>query len=152
MEYKIIDNIEDTKKCDVLLTKLIMSERKYDTNVKETFIVSKCYKNILNNNKKILIGAVDNNEIIGFIYGYLKEEAGDFVKENVALIDALYVLDEYRKKGIATKLIDEFYKWCKDKNVKIVNIGVFIDNKEAYNLYKKLGFVENTFLMSKYLD
>ena len=50
MKYKIIDNIEDTKKCDVLLTKLIMSERKYDTNVKETFITSECYKNILNNN------------------------------------------------------------------------------------------------------
>lgn len=44
--YKIVDNIEETKKCDDLLTKLIMSERKYDDNVKETYKVKKNFTEI----------------------------------------------------------------------------------------------------------
>ena len=32
ISIKMVDNIDDAKKCDELLTELIMSERKYDNN------------------------------------------------------------------------------------------------------------------------
>jgi len=140
VQYKIVDNYDDAKQCDNLLTELIMSERKYDSNIKETFVVNNYYTEIYNKENNVLICSLSGDEIVGFIYGFLKEQAGELLYENVGLIDALYVKDNYRRHGIATNLINEFYKWCDLKNIKYVEIGSFVDNKDAYNLYKKLGF------------
>ena len=109
--------MEEAKICDDLLTELIMSERKYDDNVKKTFRVNNYYTEIYN-------------------------------KENNVLI-SLYVRDNYRKQGIATNLINEFYKWCDLKDIKYIEIGSFVENKDAYNLYKKLGFEVVSYRMKK---
>jgi GNAT superfamily N-acetyltransferase len=149
MEYKIVDNIEEAKKCDDLLTELIMSERKYDDNVKESFRVNNYFTKIYDKDYNSLICVLCDNDIIGFIYGFLKHEKGEFAKENVGFIDALYVKDEYRKQGIASQLIEEFYKWCKLKDVKYIEIGSFVKNEAAFSLYKKFGFEVTTYYMRK---
>ena len=149
MQIKTVDNIEEAKTCDELLTELIKSERKYDDNVKETFKVKNFFPKTYDKNHNTLICVKKENEIVGFIYGYLKHEKGKFVKENVGFIDALYVKDEYRKQGIATKLIEEFYKWCDLKEIKFIEIGSYVENKAAYNLYKKFGFETITYYMKK---
>lgn len=151
IQYKIVDNIEEAKICDDLLTKLIMSERKYDDNVKETYKVKKYFTEIYDKDYNALICASIDDKIIGFIYGFLKYEQGNFVKENVGFIDALYVNDEYRNQGIASKLIEEFYKWCDLKKIKFLEIGSFVENEVAYNFYKKLGFEVVTQYMKKSL-
>lgn len=149
IQYKIVDNIEEAKICDDLLTELIMSERKYDDNVKESFRVNNYYTEIYNKDYNVLICAKNNDIIVGFIYGFLKEQAGQLLYENVGLIDALYVRDNYRKQGIATNLINEFYKWCDLKDIKYIEIGSFVENKDAYKLYKKLGFEVVSYRMKK---
>lgn len=151
MKYKIVDNIEEAKICDDLLTELIMSERKYDDNVKKTYKVNNYFTTIYDKSYNALICAKHNDIIVGFIYGFLKYEKGNFVKENVGFIDALYVKDEYRKQGIASQLIEEFYKWCDLKNIKYVEIGSFVKNEAAFSLYKKFGFEVTTYYMRKSL-
>lgn len=149
IQYKIVDSIEEAKVCDDLLTELIMSERKYDDNVKESFRVNNYYTEIYNKDYNLLICAKNNDIIVGFIYGFLKEQVGQLLYENVGLIDALYVRDNYRKQGIATNLINEFYKWCDLKDIKYIEIGSFVENKDAYKLYKKLGFEVVSYRMKK---
>lgn len=149
MEYKIVDNIEEAKICDDLLTELIMSERKYDDNVKETYVVNNYYTEMFNRDYNVLICVKHNDIIIGFIYGFIKYEKGDLVKENVGFIDAVYVKNEYRKQGIATQLVEEFYKWCKSKDVKYVEVSSYIKNDDACNLYKKFGFEITSYYMRK---
>lgn len=61
----------------------------------------------------------------------------------------MYVKDNYRRHGIATNLTNEFYKWCDLKNIKYVEIGSFVDNKDAYNLYKRLGFEVVSYRMTR---
>lgn len=147
--YKIVDNIEETKICDDLLTELIMSERKYDDNVKETYVVNNYYTEMFNRDYNVLICVKHNDIIIGFIYGFIKYEKGDLVKENVGFIDAVYVKNEYRKQGIASGLVEEFYKWCKSKDVKYVEVSSYIKNEGACNLYKKFGFETTSYYMRK---
>ena len=149
VEYKIVDSIEEAKICDDLLTELIISERKYDNNVKETYVVNNYYTEIFNKDYNVIICAKYNNVIVGFIYGFIKYEKGDFVKENVGFIDAVYVKNEYRKQGIASQLVEEFYKWCKSKDVKYVEVSSYIKNDVACNLYKKFGFEITSYYMRK---
>lgn len=51
-------------------------------------------------------------------------------------IDYIYVLEDYRKKGIADKLIDYLFS----KYDYSCSLEVRCDNIEAINLYKKHGF------------
>ena len=96
-----------------------------------------------------MICVLCDNDIIGFIYGFLKHEKGEFAKENVGFIDAIYVKNEYRKQGIASQLVEEFYKWCKSKDVKYVEVSSYIKNDDACNLYKKFGFETTSYYMRK---
>ena len=109
VEIKKVINEEMAKECDILLTKLVQSERKYDKNIKESFVVTNNFVNLYNKDNNILYIAYDNEKPVGFIYGYIKYEQSNFVFDSVAQIDALYVLENYRKKGIATSLINKFY-------------------------------------------
>lgn len=122
--------------CDNLLTKLIQDERKYDPLIDKNFIVKDYYKNVIKNNDNILLCYEDNNIIKGYIY--LKPITSDDNKGY--LIDALYVLEEYRNKGIASSLIKEAIKIVEKSNIKFIDINVLANNKIAHNLYNSLGF------------
>ena len=61
---------------------------------------------------------------------------------HVALIDGLYVNEEHRHKGIATKLIEECKIWAKQAGAGIIELNVSSGNINAINLYEKIGFKE----------
>ena len=53
MIIKKVDNIEEAIECNKLLTKLVKSESKYDTNLKSDYAVTNYFENIYNNNNNI---------------------------------------------------------------------------------------------------
>lgn len=139
-----IETEELANKCDILLTKLLEDEKKYNDNLTD-YKIKDYYKNQLNNPNKVIFGAFDK-DLIGYIYIKKITMPNGPDKNDVALIDGLYVEEEYRNQGIATKLINEANNWCKEKNIKYLDIHVIDNNIIAKKLYQKLGF--NTF----YLD
>lgn len=63
-------------------------------------------------------------------------------------ISSVFVEDEYRKKGIGKKLIDEFIKIGKENGCHEAELNVILNNP-AYSLYKKEGFKEFRINMRK---
>lgn len=57
-------------------------------------------------------------------------------------LDNIYVLDEYRNKGIASTLMEFMINEGKNKNIINITLEVREDNVNAINLYKKYGFVQ----------
>lgn len=96
MNYIIEEaNEEDRLYCNKLLTKLIKDEKQYDDNIDENYEVTSYYEKIINDNN-ILLVAKHSNKIVGYLYGYIKD---DKVSINpTSVLDALYVEEEYRKK------------------------------------------------------
>lgn len=133
--------------CDKLLTKLIQEENKYDNNINSAFVVKDNYINMIDKDYNAIYTAIVDNKVVGYIFGYLKNQAGNFVFNSTALIESLYVDENYRHQGIASKLLETFYAWCKEQGIKIVEISVFKDNKKALSLYEHSGFVTHTFRM-----
>ena len=82
-------------------------------------------KEISENPYKKLFYFIEDNKIVGFI------EISDIYDRFE--IDYIYVLEEYRKKHIASLLME-----------KVISLGIEekIDNIPAINLYKKYEFVE----------
>ncbi len=61
-------------------------------------------------------------------------------------IEVLAIDAHYRKKSLAKKLLDFAIQDLAQKGAQKITVGVNNDNKSAWNLYQKLGFVlERTF-------
>ncbi len=56
--------------------------------------------------------------------------------EDGKLLDEIYLEDRYRNKGIGSRLIKDVLR-----NNAIVYLWVYKDNKEAIDLYERLGFL-----------
>jgi ribosomal protein S18 acetylase RimI-like enzyme len=63
--------------------------------------------------------------------------------DNIGGIYGLEVLPDYRGKGYGRELLILSIKKLKESNVKIINLQVETNNKNALNLYKSCGFKEN---------
>lgn len=137
MVIRVLDE-ERANICDNLLTKLIQAERQYDDSIDENFVVKDYFKNVINNKDNILLCYEEDEIIKGYIY--LKLVNNDNKKGY--LIDGLYVDNEYRNNGIATKLIENALNVIKKTNISVVDINVMANNSVAINLYKRFGFNE----------
>jgi len=58
-------------------------------------------------------------------------------------------INKYRKKRIATELIQESSNKSKEKVATYIKLYAFEKNSNAIKLYNKLGFVESTILYNK---
>lgn len=85
--------------------------------------------------KKYIITAQDQNDTIGILIGIPKEE-------KLLHIYSLHVSPNYRNKGVGSALLSKCINDAYFNNIKGIILDVHIDNKPAYNLYKKFGFKE----------
>lgn len=122
-----------------LLTLLIQDERKYDKNINENFVVTNMYENYIEDETRCLLVYEEQGQIVGYLYGYQEEKDATLISGS-AKLDALFVLEDYRRLGIADKLILEFKNWTKNKNLSKINVNVCTENEKAKNLYQKHQF------------
>ena len=77
---------------------------------------------------------VMNNEVIGYLeYSLIYDRIE---------IDNFSVLEEYRNKGIGTKLMSYLVSLAISLRVVNITLEVRVSNNIAINLYKKFGFRE----------
>ena len=133
---------DDADRCDELLTMLILDEKKYDDNINEEFFVSEWYSTTLDDDERITFVAKEGEKVIGFIHGFIKDKAGITVKDTVVMLEAIFVLEEYRRKGIGKELIKVFKEWSILKGAKYIDLNVLNDNYAAMKLYEESGLLK----------
>ena len=84
--------------------------------------------------KIIFLAENDDNETVGFIVGAVSKG----IQDNEGLLD-IYIMEQYRGKGIGTELMDTIFDWFRSENCKSVMINAYSDNKKAIEFYKKYG-------------
>jgi len=57
-----------------------------------------------------------------------------------AVLDNMFVLREFRNKGVGKKLVREFIEWAKKNNVDNVRVTAFAGNSSVIAFYKEQGF------------
>jgi len=137
------------------LDKIINLKKEWDkefngiTGTNEKLNISEVKKEFyesLNPAKGVLLVIEEN----GIIEGYLQGDFLTHVPSNKrGYIGDIFVKKEFRKRNLATKLINEFTKIVKNKKFKSVQLHVNIKNKRAYGLYQKTGFEMTDYKMEK---
>jgi [ribosomal protein S18]-alanine N-acetyltransferase len=90
-------------------------------------------RDIIFNNHSLYLCAYKGRNLIAYIGGWLIV--------NKLHITNLAVDPEYRRKGIATKLIDEIFKMSILQGINKITLEVRMSNDAAIKLYKKKGFI-----------
>lgn len=140
-------SLDDSAVLNSFLTRLIQDEKKYDTNINENCVVTCLYENIIPNNNNCVFVAECENQIVGYLYGYIRNSSDAYINP-IAQLEAMFVEEEYRNNGIATMLIEGFKEWVKLKNVKYIELKVCNENKKAISLYQKNKFKNTKSIMT----
>ncbi len=71
------------------------------------------------------------------------------VEKNVGEIDSIFVVAEYRRRGLGKKMIEKSHAWLAEHNVKKIIIGVAEGNESAFPFYQKLGYLPRLTILEK---
>ena len=76
------------------------------------------------------------DKIIGYMTCWINKKQ-EWDKHKTVEIGNLYIQEEYRNKGIGTKLIEKAKNICKQNNIKFLEVKVLYDNELAKKFYEK---------------
>jgi len=97
---------------------------------------SRAYTKFLLSHKNvdIIVALNKDRDIVGaIVFEFLPDRETVYIHE--------LLVDEYcRGRGIGKSLMHELERLSKDKNIKRIRLAVHVDNKQALQLYKKLGY------------
>ncbi|MBD3318657.1 GNAT family N-acetyltransferase [Candidatus Woesearchaeota archaeon] len=90
----------------------------------------------------------EDGSYIGFINVSLRfEYIPGATSSPVGYVEGIFIKEQYRKKGIAKKLIDAGEEWVKSKGCKEMGSDTELHNKTSQAFHKKLGFKEDDILV-----
>lgn len=98
----------------------------------------------LQKRKGALFVAVEGSGIIGYSMGFIIKKSEESCKwEDTGYFDELFVEEEYRNKGVGSRLATALINWFGENNIKIINIQAYAQNP-SIGLYRKLGFKDKS--------
>jgi ribosomal protein S18 acetylase RimI-like enzyme len=78
--------------------------------------------------------------IVGYAIGMMQEPPAIFEPEAYTFVSDLYILPEFRRRGIGTGLVDRVRAWGWSKGINRLSLVLPNGNVAALKLYEKLGF------------
>jgi ribosomal protein S18 acetylase RimI-like enzyme len=104
-------------------------------------------------NADLFFVAVVEDEIIGFVYGTEskppQETLSKWRADKVGSVETLAVAQEWRRKGIATLLLNSLFQAFKRKEIDTVILSCPADEVGALKLYEKFGFQTRGYFLRK---
>ncbi|EDP68645.1 transcriptional repressor of sporulation, septation and degradation [Carnobacterium sp. AT7] len=99
-------------------------------------------KQELTNDNSTFFFLLDNEEIVGYLKLNIGDAQTEDIAENAVEIERIYILSNLKRKGYGTFLIENAEQFAKQKNKKVIWLGVWEKNFSALSFYKKNGFIQ----------
>ncbi|XP_043662620.1 N-alpha-acetyltransferase 20 [Drosophila teissieri] len=113
---------------------------------------------ILESPELVIAAEAPGNRLIGFILGTRVEDAAEFLRDGKHMswshghISALAVAHDYRKQGLATRLLATVRDLMDRQRGFYVDLFVREKNTNAIGLYESLGYVKYRWMPQFYAD
>lgn len=119
---------------------VISAERPFDPTLKEDPIRYYDLEAMLTSTKVELVVAEINATVIGSGYARIEDSKVYLKHPRYVYLGFMYVLPEYRGKGINQKIIEHLIQWTKAQQITELRLEVYFDNTPAIKAYEKIGF------------
>ena len=94
---------------------------------------------ILKKNGFIEVAEV-KNKIVGYACGEIVEGQLHRKRAKYAKLRNMLIERNFRNKGIGSRLVKDFLRWCNRNKVNYIAVTAFAQNTQAIDFYRKLGF------------
>lgn len=125
-------------------------DRKYNLDWTYSDIGRSYFKTKLEHPNSIIFIAEIENEVVGYILGFVSNNLSRLLNP-ICEIENTYVVENFRNRGIGTKLIESVKNEAKNRNVKILRVGAIAQNTEAIKFYKSNGLEETNIYLEEEL-
>ncbi len=133
IQFATIKNLRDIQNLNHQLC--IKENKEFDITINKDYPMQKSgeeyFKERIKNDCALI--AITDGKIIGYLVGAIVEIEDYRNISNLAEVENMFVLEEYRNIGIGKKLIQEFIKWCKTKDAKRIRAVASIQNIKAFD-------------------
>jgi len=83
-----------------------------------------------------VIVAEEEGEAVGFVWAHLV----GYASARVGYVEELFVLPEFRRRGVATRLMKEAMRWFETQRPPVVFVSSSAGDRRAWRFYGSLGF------------
>ena len=114
-------------------------------------------KRVLNNirKKRIILLEVEGKPVgfLEFIFSKKQPYGIDYEdeKKEFCWVNNMFVVKEFRRKGVGNDLFQELERICKKRKIKVILLDVFRINRKAGKFYKKEDFNPKIYVLEKKL-
>tara|TARA_B100000287_G_C20477812_1_gene719908 strand:+ start:75 stop:533 length:459 start_codon:yes stop_codon:yes gene_type:complete len=127
--------------------RLIEYERDFTPNLKKSDFNYYNLKSYIIDPEISVVVAEEGNKLIASGYALIRENKIYKIPDKLIFLGFMYVIPEYRGKGINKKILDYLIAWGKNKGHNEFQLTVYAQNKSAIKAYKKSGFSFETITM-----
>ena len=97
------------------------------------------------------LGVFENGQLVGVVRATLWEESGMLKDVKTVCLDDIYVLPDYRRNGVATRLFTEVELWAKEQGAIRLDLHTWDFNKNAIAMYQAMGMTPQRYVFEKKL-
>jgi len=97
------------------------------------------FTNSVNSQEKFLYGAFEDSKLIGYAFGWIDTRPPVLKMQQIGNLSDIIINPNYRGNGAGKELVNAFVKWCKNQNIKKIQLHVLFD-KDSVGFYEKYGF------------
>ena len=132
---------------------IIEAERTYDPEIRTGGNV-RYYdlRKLIDSPASEVVVAVVGQEIVGCGYARIEASEPHFRHPEHSYLGFMYVVPEYRGKGVNKRILDALEKWTKAQGVTEMKLEVYLGNNSAIRAYEKSGYTSNLIEMRKTLN
>lgn len=87
-----------------------------------------------------LVAAEDGAKAVGYLIATKQRRPPIYHHTKVAYLSDAFVKEGHRGQGILRQFMGELNKWCKSEGITAIDVQLFENNKDAQEVYRKLGF------------
>ncbi len=103
----------------------------------------------LRDQASVALVAEAGEDHVGYLVGHLEEAQPIFEHRRHGIITDIFVLPDFRRKGVAGRLLEEAERFFKEQDVEHLRINVVVKNAPSRTFCEKLGFGDFLYTMWK---
>lgn len=123
---------------------LLMQHAEFDSYFTPIEKVDKIYRifleGCLSSDNKLLLVAEKEGQLAGYAAGEIQTRSPVFKVAQSGYINDVFVKQEFRKLGIATKFLKNLKQWFQANHIEHVELSVLTKNEIGIKTWRKFGF------------